>query len=147
MKTITLLCASLLSTLPAFAEKPTIESLALKIEALERAIIELKAELAVTRGIEKIGMDSDQHKDGAIVINVLKDGRIQTRGVDISDDDLVRRLKLISAQFEDQPVAIRGDEKTKYQDVVRVIDLCMKAGLRDISFATVKPTAESVPRR
>jgi biopolymer transport protein ExbD len=45
-------------------------------------------------------------------------------------------LTRIAAVHKNQAIRIRGDGKVEYQKIVEVIDVCQKAGIPNISFAT-----------
>ena len=77
---------------------------------------------------------------GEIVINILSDGSIKIEGTTVDLPQLLEKLASIAAQYENQPVRIRGDGGVAYQRIVEVIDTCQKAGIWNISFATQKPT-------
>ncbi len=77
---------------------------------------------------------------GEIVINILTDGTIRIEGTTVDLAQLLDKLAMIAAQFENQPVRIRGDGGVEYQRIVEVIDTCQKAGIWNISFATQRPT-------
>ncbi len=142
MKTHSILLAVFLCAPLALAEPPTIESLALKVEALERQVESLKSDLDAAKK-EKDGVaDSDKVKHPEIIINLHKDGKIRVEGLEMSDKDLTARIGPILKEFPNQPIRIRADGEVKYQDVVRVIDLCQRAGAWDLSFATGKPKDE-----
>lgn len=79
---------------------------------------------------------------GEIIINILKDDTIKVEGVAVDLLQLHDKLKAIAAQFQNQPVRIRGDGEVTYQRIVQVIDTCQKAGIWNISFATQRPSAE-----
>jgi len=137
MKAPTIIFAALLCALPVLAEEPTVEGLTRKVEALERQVAELKAELSVAKGKAGEGDGSNKVR-GEIVVNVLKDGRIRVEDLDLQGGELVTRLKAVSNAFPDAAVRIKGDMDTKYKDVVQAIELCQSAGIWNISFATGK---------
>jgi biopolymer transport protein ExbD len=126
----------------ALAELPTIESLALKVEALERQVESLKSDLDATKKIKDGVADSDKVKHPEIIINLHKDGKIRVEGLEMSDKELTARIDPILKKFPNQPIMIRADGEVKYQNVVRIIDLCQRAGAWDLSFATAKPKDE-----
>lgn len=76
---------------------------------------------------------------GEIIVNVLADGTLRVEGRDVDLLQLREKLKLVSRQFKNQPVRIRGDGGVSYQRIVEVIDTCQKAGIWNISFATQRP--------
>lgn len=73
------------------------------------------------------------------VINILADGTIKIGGGKVDLTQLHEKLASMAAQNKNQPVAIRGDGEVTYKRVVEVIDTCQKAGIWNISFATLKP--------
>lgn len=75
---------------------------------------------------------------GEIIINVGLDGEIIINSQVFNDDDVLALLTRVSNLFRGQPVLIRADRLTAYEHVVRVLDLCRKAGIGNISFATVQ---------
>jgi biopolymer transport protein ExbD len=123
---------ALLGIQPLIAEEPTIKSLALKVEILEKKVAALTAQVLLSSLLEQPA------RDGAIVINVRVDGSIEVDGKIVTDVELAKKLQAISVQVLDQPLQIRASKESKYQDIVRVIDLCRKSGISDISFATEK---------
>ena len=128
-----------------FAEEPTIESLSRRIEVLEQKVATLSAQVAASGHKGQTAAAPDSVTRGEIVLSVLADGQFRVEGKMMDDAEIARRFKAIATQYPDQAVRIRGDTNTKYQNVVRAIDLCQKAGIWNISFATVKPNDESGP--
>ncbi len=73
-----------------------------------------------------------------IIINVQRDGMIVVgqKSMDLSElDPILRRAAQISPK---QAVIVRADQKTYHERVVQVLDVCAKAGIWNISFATTK---------
>ena len=98
---------------------------------------ETEIEIAVPAASEG---KSDKQKDvGEIVINVRKTGEIVVEGALLTEEQLVSRLKLLASVYKDQAVILRGDEKTEYQKVMNVLNICQKAGIWNVSFATRQP--------
>ena len=54
----------------------------------------------------------------------------------MTQDQLHAKLLRIAAVHKNQAIRIRGDGKVEYQKIVQVIDVCQKAGIPNISFAT-----------
>lgn len=79
---------------------------------------------------------------GEIVINVKADGTMVVNGQDNSHDELLSKLKNIASVYKDQAVIIRGDIKTEYDHIVKVLDTCQKAGIWNVAFATKRPEQE-----
>ena len=71
-----------------------------------------------------------------IIINVREDGSTYVNGELIADDQLYQKLFNITRIDRNQPVRVRGDANTDFQHVVRVMDVCTRAGVWNISFAT-----------
>lgn len=66
-----------------------------------------------------------------IIINVAKDGEIIVGGKTLSADEL---RELVAQRVEvnpEQKVAVRGDRKTAYANVVVVLDICKAAGIQE----------------
>ena len=76
---------------------------------------------------------------GEIIINVLENGTIRVEGLAVDRQQLLDKLSAIARLYENQPVRIRGDGNVAYQRIVEVIDICQKAGVWNISFATQRP--------
>ena len=71
-----------------------------------------------------------------IIINVRSDGSTYVNGELLSQEALYNKLSAITRVDRDQPVRVRGDADTDFQYVVRVMDVCTRAGVWNISFAT-----------
>ncbi|MEZ0386372.1 MAG: ExbD/TolR family protein [Verrucomicrobium sp.] len=80
---------------------------------------------------------------GEIVINVKKDGAISIEGQTLTDEQLLNKLQLISSVHKDQPVILRSDEDSLYKFTINVLDVCQKAGIWNVSFATRPPEANN----
>ncbi len=98
-----------------------------------------ETELSVSVPTAQEGAEPERQR-GEIVINILADGTIRIEGTTVDLPQLLEKLASIAAQFENQPVRIRGDGGVEYQRIVEVIDTCQKAGIWNISFATQRPT-------
>lgn len=77
-----------------------------------------------------------QRMPGEIILNVFGDGRVVVNGRSLADDELASVLKRLAGLFPGQPVLIRADRKTDYEHIVRVLDVCRRADIWNISFAT-----------
>ena len=75
-----------------------------------------------------------------IVISVTKDGDVFWNAQAVADNDaLVERLKKIAVIVPQPEIHIRGDEKSRYESVGRVVFACQRAGIQKISFVTEPP--------
>jgi len=77
------------------------------------------------------------------IINIRSDGTIVMEKQDYTLDELQAKMERLARVNKNQPIRIRGDADTRYQDVVNVIDRCRKAGIWNVSFATQKPKVSS----
>ena len=73
---------------------------------------------------------------GEVILNVKADGRIVMNRREMPPDELLVSLKKISSLYPDQAVILRGDEKTNYSYVVDVLDMCRRANIWNVAFAT-----------
>jgi biopolymer transport protein ExbD len=142
MKIAFIFITALLAVQPVLAEGPTIESLSQRIELLEQKVATLSAQVAASKLTEQTADAPGSVTRGEITLDVLADGQLRVEGMTMDDEKLARRLKAVEAQYPGQAVRIRGDMNTKYQNIVRAIDLCQKSGIWNISFATAKPNDE-----
>jgi len=76
---------------------------------------------------------------GEVTINVRESGVVVVDGKQITHEELKQKMLRLSAAFENQPVRLRGDEDCKWQDVVKVVDVCREGGIWNFSFATQLP--------
>jgi len=77
----------------------------------------------------------EQRLPGEIILNVMKDGATTVNGRRLNDGELGDLLNRLVKLFPGQPVVIRADRQTAYAHVIRVLDLCRKADIWNISFA------------
>jgi len=75
-----------------------------------------------------------------IEISVTKDGDVYWNAQAVADNNaLVERLKKVSVLTPQPEIHIRGDEKSRYESVGRVVFACQRAGIQKISFVTEPP--------
>ncbi|MFM2243266.1 MAG: hypothetical protein RLZ97_2121 [Verrucomicrobiota bacterium] len=79
---------------------------------------------------------------GEIIVNVRADGTVSVWGQQKTHAQLSETLREIATQHKNQPVRLRGDATTEFQEIVKVMDVCQRAGIWNISFATQKAPAE-----
>lgn len=92
-------------------------------------------ELNVSVPVAEEGADAHQTV-GEIIVNVRENGEVVVDHTVMSQDQLYAKLTRIAAVHKNQAIRIRGDGKVEYQKIVEVIDVCQKAGIPNISFAT-----------
>jgi len=80
-----------------------------------------------------------QRLPGEVIINVLNDGSIMVNGQNLSASDLGSMLQRLAQLFPGQPVLLRADKAAQYDYIVQVLDMCRKADIWNISFATGTP--------
>ena len=73
---------------------------------------------------------------GEIIINIEKDGRISVNQQEMTLDALKKRLVRQAAYFPGQPVVLRADKATSYENLMKVIDTCRQADIWNFSMAT-----------
>ncbi len=80
---------------------------------------------------------------GQMIVNVDVQGNIIVNRRVLAPDELLRILKRLGAEFPDQAVVLRGDERVNYRAIVRVLDICREAKIWNVAFATSKPKDET----
>ena len=75
-----------------------------------------------------------------IEIAVTKDGDVYWNTALVPDTEaLVKRLGKEAVKNPQPEVHVRGDEKTRYESVGRVVYACQRAGIMKVSFVTEPP--------
>lgn len=77
-----------------------------------------------------------QRLPGEIIINILKDGSVVVNKQVVDNERLTSLLGRVVKLFPGQPVLIRADNKTAYESVIKVLDLCRSVDIWNVSFAT-----------
>ena len=81
-----------------------------------------------------------QTKPENIEISVNKDGDVYWNAQLVADNEaLFQRLKKIAVMTPQPEVHIRGDEKSRYESIGRVVFACQRAAILKISFVTEPP--------
>jgi len=81
-----------------------------------------------------------QTKPENIEISVNRDGDVFWNAQLVADNDaLFQRLKKIAVMVPQPEVHIRGDEKSRYESIGRVVFACQRAAILKISFVTEPP--------
>jgi biopolymer transport protein ExbD len=71
-----------------------------------------------------------------LVINVAVDGRVWVDGRQVSSDELASVLTETFRRDAATPVTVRGDRRSQLEQVVRVLDECMRVGLANVGVST-----------
>jgi len=81
-----------------------------------------------------------QTKPENIEISVDREGKVYWNAQLLANHAaLVERLKVEGAKNPQPEVQVRGDEKTRYEAVGRVVYACQRAGIVKVSFVTEPP--------
>ena len=75
---------------------------------------------------------------GEIILNIRSDGTMIVNRQTLSLSDLSELLRQITGLFPGQPVVIRADRETQYEHIIRVLDVCRKLDIWNVSFATTE---------
>jgi biopolymer transport protein ExbD len=113
------------------------------ILTLNLAKQETEIEISVPAADE--GQVNNDRPVAEIVVNVMKDGLIKVEGSEFNEEQLLGKLQLIASIHKDQAVILRGDKDTKYENIMDVLNICQKAGIWNVSFATQKPEEAAPP--
>ena len=73
-----------------------------------------------------------------IVVNIGRDGTVVVNQKKVTLEELAALFKKTVELYPAQAVVLRADQKTFHQNVVRVLDVCAKSKIWNISFATTK---------
>jgi biopolymer transport protein ExbD len=76
---------------------------------------------------------------GEVILNIKADGSTIMNRRPLDAAALGEALQKIAALYPDQAVILRADENTDYRHVVAVLDICRKANIWNVAFATSRP--------
>ena len=81
-----------------------------------------------------------QTKPENIEISVNKDGDVYWNAQLVADNEaLFQKRKTVATMVPQPEIHIRGDEKSRYESVGRVVFACQRAAIQKISFVTEPP--------
>jgi biopolymer transport protein ExbD len=72
-----------------------------------------------------------------LVINVSRDGSVSIDGHALQGNALHQVLADAARTAPGTPVTLRGDRRGSYEEIVQVLNECMRAGLSDLSLSTL----------
>ncbi len=75
-------------------------------------------------------------KVGELVVNVRQDGTTVVNGNVVTSEQLHKKFLEIAKFNRKQAIIIRADEESRYRSMFDVLDMCHKAGLYHVSFAS-----------
>jgi biopolymer transport protein ExbD len=93
-------------------------------------------ELPVILPAAQMSLDRASSAPPPLTIGVDKQGKLYVDGSRVSVQGLHERLQQEAASYPGRPIRIDGDEMTRYQDIVHVLDLCQFEGFTKISMHT-----------
>lgn len=73
---------------------------------------------------------------GEVIINVKADGSLVMNRRAMSPEELLTTLTRVSSLYPDQAVVLRGDQRVDYGRIVQTLDLCRRANIWNVAFAT-----------
>jgi biopolymer transport protein ExbD len=86
------------------------------------------------------GESKEQRRSvGEVIINVKSDGTLVMNRRPMSPEALLAALSQVAKLYPDQAVVLRGDQRVDYGTIVRTLDLCRKANIWNVAFATAIP--------
>ncbi len=80
---------------------------------------------------------------GEIILNVSQDGVVTVNQRALSAEELDALLHKVATYLPGQPIIIRADKGTSYEEFIKVVDACRLKGISNLSLAT--SSQESVP--
>lgn len=78
-----------------------------------------------------------------IIVNVKNNGTTHVHGAELNDEELLKRCATVASHNKDVAIILRGDNDTDFSHIVRVLDICRKANIYNVAFATSRPNAPS----
>jgi biopolymer transport protein ExbD len=72
-------------------------------------------------------------------ITVKDDGTVYVGTLVIRRDQVASEMRKLHAQFPLRPIAVRGDRRVVYGDVIDVLDSCRAAGYTDVRLISDRP--------
>ncbi len=72
----------------------------------------------------------------SVVVNIHRDGTLVVTGRVTTSEELFQQLSAAWSRDPFTAVVVRGDKRTSHGTVVKVLDLCRRARIRNIAVAT-----------
>lgn len=79
---------------------------------------------------------------GEVIINVKADGSLVMNRRAMTPAELLAALSRVAELYPDQAVVLRGDQRVDYGHIVQALDVCRKANIWNVAFATAAPASE-----
>ena len=87
----------------------------------------------------------DADKEDALIVAVVRDGRVYFGNDPISPDQLTNKIKDRIVNRVDKRVYVRADARAKYKWVVEVVDNVRSAGVDDLGLLTDQKRQQNPP--
>jgi biopolymer transport protein ExbD len=86
------------------------------------------------------GESKEQRRSvGEVIINVKSDGTLVMNRRPMSPEELLTALSRVATLYPDQAVVLRGDQRVDYGHIVQTLDICRRANIWNVAFATANP--------
>jgi biopolymer transport protein ExbD len=82
---------------------------------------------------------------GEVIVNVKADGTLVMNRRTMSPDELLTALTRVAQLYPDQAVVLRGDQRVDYGHIVQTLDLCRRANIWNVAFATASIPSSDIP--
>jgi len=108
-------------------------------------IISMVAAPMMERGVtlELPEMEATQEiNDAMVIVSIDREARIRINDKPVHPELLLERMKALALSRPDEVVFLRGDKLLPYQEVLRVMDTILKAGITNISVVTLEKEEE-----
>ena len=88
---------------------------------------------------------ADADKEDALLVGVMRDGKIYFGSDQVTADQLTERMKDRLANRTDKRVFIKADARAKYGNVVEVVDNIRSAGVDQVGLLTEQRKTSAPP--
>jgi biopolymer transport protein ExbD len=99
-------------------------------------------EIKLERGPHGTVIDNDMPKT-VMTVEVDKNGRISMNNLRMDHNTFRTIVKARFNRIGEFPLLIRGDYRTKHQDIRKVMDMCTEMGLYKVWFAAIQKETTS----
>ena len=82
---------------------------------------------------------------GEVIVNVKADGTLVMNRRTMSPEELLDALSRVAKLYPDQAVVLRGDQRVDYGHIVQTLDLCRRANIWNVAFATANTSSSAAP--
>ena len=103
---------------------------------------QLEKEISIAIPTAESGEESAR-RQGEIILNLDASGTLFVNRRELTREGLFQLLSRLAELFPGQSVIVRADKETPYLHVIATLDQCHKAGIWNISFATLPEESEA----